>query len=85
LQNFYGTDNISFRLKSDELSGRMTDYLGNHRRTVVRRFSKFSDAALENGRSRIYLGIHWQFDADEGIIQGTKVADAAFELLQPAD
>lgn len=84
LINFYASDNVPFRLKSDELSGRTTDNQGNHRNTVVRRFDHFSDAALENARSRIYLGIHWQLDADEGVIQGVKVADEVFDnLLAP--
>ena len=84
LANFYDTDAISFRLKSDELSGRTTDSQGNHRQTVVRRFESFSSASVENARSRIYLGIHWQFDADAGIDQGNEIADFAFaNLLLP--
>ncbi|MBM3271467.1 MAG: phosphatase PAP2 family protein [Candidatus Sericytochromatia bacterium] len=75
LRHFYGTDTIAFALKSDELSGRTTDYAGNHRSAVVRRYRSFSDAIAENARSRIYLGIHWAFDADEGIRQGIAVAD----------
>lgn len=36
--------------------------------------------------SRIYLGIHWHFDATEGIEQGTDVANFVFKkLLRPAD
>jgi hypothetical protein len=86
LQNFYGTDQISYRLKSDELNGETTDSQGTHRRAVVRRFHSFSAGAYENGRSRIYLGIHWQFDADAGIDQGVTIADFVFmELLKPID
>ena len=84
LANFYGTDDIAFQFKSDEMSGRTTDNLGDHRFTIVRRFDRFSDAMRENARSRIYLGIHWQFDADEGINMGMKIADNVFDnLLQP--
>jgi hypothetical protein len=72
-------------LKSDELSGRATDSQGDHRYSVVRRFDSFSQGAIENGRSRIYLGIHWQFDADSGIVQGATVAEHVFDtLLKPA-
>jgi membrane-associated phospholipid phosphatase len=81
LANFYGRDDIPFRFKSDEMSGRTTDNLGNHRFTVVRSFDTFTDAAIENARSRIYLGIHWQFDADSGIHQGTTIADHVFGTL----
>ncbi len=84
LNNFYDTDNIAFQFQSDELNGRTTDSSGNHRRSVIRRFNSLSEAMIENGRSRIYLGIHWQFDADSGIAQGITVADHAFdELLRP--
>jgi hypothetical protein len=84
LANFYGTDALAFRLKSDELRGFTTDFDGRHRHTVIRSFGRFSDAAAENARSRIYLGIHWQFDADAGVAQGTVIADEAFaNLLRP--
>ena len=81
LASFYGTDALPFQLKSDELRGFTTDSAGRHRRTVVRRFARFSDAAAENGRSRIFLGIHWQFDADAGIDQGNLIADTVFATL----
>src|SRR5262249_9540243 len=38
----------------------------------------FSQMAGENAQSRIYLGIHWQFDAIEGIRCGDGIADYAF-------
>jgi membrane-associated phospholipid phosphatase len=84
LASFYGRDALPFQLKSDELRGFTTDSAGRHRRTVVRRFSRFSDASVENARSRIFLGIHWQFDADAGVDQGNLIADVAFaSLLTP--
>jgi hypothetical protein len=63
LQSYFGTDKFSFDVHSDELPG------------VVRHFTRFSDAAKENGQSRIYLGIHWQFDNQYGLETGKKVAD----------
>jgi hypothetical protein len=66
LKDFYHTDHVKFTLHSDELPG------------VTRTFNSFSQAADENGRSRIYLGIHWQFDNTEGQALGRKVADFAF-------
>jgi hypothetical protein len=51
---------------------------------VARTFQSFSDAAQENGQSRIYLGVHWGFDRDEGIKSGKNVADYVFDnFLQP--
>jgi hypothetical protein len=42
---------------------------------VPRSFTSLSQAEEENGQSRIYLGIHWEFDKTEGIAQGRRVAD----------
>jgi hypothetical protein len=52
---------------------------------VARSYTSFSQAALENGQSRIYLGIHWGFDRDQGITCGSAVANYVFDnFLQPA-
>jgi hypothetical protein len=72
LRQFYGTDNISFTIGSDELPG------------VTRTFASFSQAAEENARSRIYLGIHWNFDDVQGRALGVKVGDWVFDhVAQP--
>jgi membrane-associated phospholipid phosphatase len=42
---------------------------------VTRSFASFDAAAQEAGRSRIYGGIHYQFDNVKGLGLGTKVAD----------
>ena len=63
LKKFYGTDNIHFTLASDELPG------------VTRSYDSFSQAAAENGMSRIYLGIHYSFDNIQGQAVGRFVAD----------
>jgi len=64
------------------------DHNGNVRSLVPRRFSSLSEAEEENGQSRIYLGIHWEFDKTEGIRLGERVADYvfrnAFEPLKKA-
>lgn len=84
LERFYGTDTIDFTFVSDELNGVTKDSFGNVRPFSPRSFSSFSDAAQENARSRIYLGVHWQFDADEGVASGNAVADHVFDtVLQP--
>ena len=44
---------------------------------VTRTFANFNQAATENGRSRIYLGVHFQFDADDGLASGGTVATKA--------
>lgn len=84
LRNFYRTDRIAFTFISDEFNGVTKDNVGNVRPVVERRFSSLSQAEEENGRSRIYLGIHWAFDATEGIKQGNRVADYVFKnILEP--
>ena len=77
LADFYGRDDISFTLTSDEFNG-------VRRPLVSRSYSSFSQAAAENGQSRIYLGIHWSFDNTEGQAQGREVADYVFQhVLTP--
>lgn len=66
LTHFYGSDKMHFTIKSDELPG------------VTRTFDSFSQAARENGRSRVYLGIHWNFDDVQGRATGDKVAGYVF-------
>ncbi len=85
MANFYGTDNIHFTIGSDEFNGVTTDQNGNVRPVVTRSFDSFSQAAEENGQSRIYLGIHWSFDKDQGIKLGTSIADYVFaNFLRPS-
>lgn len=86
LANFYGTDEYSFKLISGELSGRTTDSQGKHRHAVMRQFSSFSEAAWDNAISRIYLGIHWEFDAIWGVEGGNAIADYTFDnYLRPLE
>lgn len=62
LAEFYGTDDIEFTLTSEELPG------------VERTFESFSEAMAENGRSRVYLGIHWNFDDTVAQETGSQIA-----------
>jgi hypothetical protein len=74
LANFYGTDKYQFSVESDELPG------------VTRHFRSFSQASAENARSRVYLGVHWNFDDLYGQSTGYEVADYAFaNILEPLD
>jgi len=85
LRRFYGTDNIRFTFVSDEFNGITTDNLGMIRPRIARTFPNLSAAEEENGQSRIYLGIHWEFDKAEGMLQGRRIAnfvmDNAFERV----
>lgn len=85
LRSFYGTDQIAFTLVSDELNGVNRDNHGNVRPVVPRSFATLTDAERENGVSRIYLGVHFRFDIDNGMVLGRQVADYVFSrgLVQP--
>jgi hypothetical protein len=55
-------DGLSF--VSDELNGVSTDNKGTVRPRHVRRFPQgLWQMIVENGLSRVYLGVHWSFDA----------------------
>jgi hypothetical protein len=60
-----GPDNVwTDSFVSDELNGITTDNKGVVRSRHVRKFSKgLWQMIEENGWSRIYLGVHWSFDA----------------------
>lgn len=86
MADFFGRDNIHFTIGSDEFDGVTRDQNGNVRPVVFRSFTSFSQAAEENGQSRIYLGIHWSFDKVQGIICGDHIADFVFQnFLRPRD
>jgi hypothetical protein len=84
LRDFYHTDHIHFTIGSDEFNGKTTDQNGHARPVVLRHFTSFSQAAMENAMSRVYLGVHWPFDAVEGVKLGTEVANYVFaHALKP--
>jgi hypothetical protein len=69
LAAFFGTDQISFSATVG---------------TVERSFHKFTDAAKEAGKSRIFAGIHWSFDMAAGENLGRKVGQfVADHYFQP--
>jgi hypothetical protein len=75
LAAFFGTDAVAFDSASDALPG------------AVRHFAGFRAAAEEAGRSRIYGGIHYEFDNREGLACGRAlgrfVAEHFFRPLSP--
>ena len=45
---------------------------------LQREFSSWEAMARENARSRVYLGVHWQIDGDDGYMTGTNVGEWIF-------
>lgn len=76
-------ENTAFTFVSDEYNGVTTDpYESSVTRPLVPvRYRNLTDPALENARSRILNGVHWQFDGDEGVAMGTSIAKFARQTL----
>jgi len=47
-------------------------------KVAPRSFSSFSQAATENGESRIYAGIHFRSAVEDGIKQGSQIGAFVF-------
>jgi len=68
-QNF--GDHTRFSVTSTSLPG------------VTRHFHSFSEAALENGMSRVYGGIHFLHAVQDGLRQGEGIGRSVSQLLPP--
>jgi hypothetical protein len=66
LRKFF-PDETPFTFISDEWNGMNRDEDGFIRPLWPETFQSLSQAESENAQSRVYMGIHWQFDADMGI------------------
>jgi hypothetical protein len=86
MADFYHTNVIPGGLKivSDEFNTVTVDDNGHPRPLLPRTYNFFSQMAGENAQSRVYLGIHYEFDAAEGIRCGDHIADYIFtHALKP--
>ena len=80
LKRFFGTDRISFETCSLTLPTGTCD----DESPVRRRYSSFSQAAQENGVSRILVGFHFRKAVEEGIEHGAKIGNLSVErFLRP--
>lgn len=58
-----GIDDVRFEFVSDEFNGRNKDPRTNRPRDMVTlSYPSLWDAIVDNSVSRVYLGVHWQFD-----------------------
>jgi PAP2 superfamily len=73
LRRFFHRDEVSFTTTSG------VPFAG-----ITRSFESFSQAAAENGESRVYAGIHFRSAVEDGLKQGTKIGRFVFaRVLQP--
>ncbi|MBB5873768.1 membrane-associated phospholipid phosphatase [Allocatelliglobosispora scoriae] len=74
MKAYFGTDTYTWTATTED----------PHAVGVTRTFTTFTAAATENARSRVYLGVHYQWDADYGMAAGSSVAAyQATKLLTP--
>jgi hypothetical protein len=73
MEDYYHTDHVHFTITTDDFNTITNGMLS------PRSFDSFSQAAGENALSRIYLGIHFHFDATAGIRCGDQIADYIFQ------
>jgi hypothetical protein len=73
-------DNICVDFISDEFNGITTDNTGTVRPKYKANFS-LRKAIEQNNQSRIYLGVHWQFDAEAGEKVGTAIATKVCDVF----
>ncbi|MDQ3608224.1 MAG: vanadium-dependent haloperoxidase [Actinomycetota bacterium] len=66
MRRYFGTDNVTFTATSED---------PNLPSGVTRSFNSFTEAARENARSRVYLGVHFQWDGDHGFLSGNALAE----------
>ncbi len=75
MRRYIGTDNVAFTATTEDPN------LGGG---VTRTFNSFTAAALENARSRVYLGVHFQWDGDHGFHSGNALGEYIFDnVLKP--
>lgn len=72
---YFGTDNVTFTATTEDPASAPG---------TTRTFNGFTQAALENARSRTYLGVDFQWDGDHGFLSGTALAEHLMATrLQP--
>ena len=83
LRLFFGTDLISFENCSMTLPAGSTCTDAS---PVTRSYTSFTQAAAENGVSRILVGFHFRNAVERGIVHGTRIGNHAVKFfLRPVD
>ena len=83
MRHYFG-ENASFTFVSDEYNGRNRSDKGVLMPFLPQYFPNLTAAEAQNGESRIWIGVHWQFDDDMGVIEGHDVGDWVYgHAFQP--
>jgi vanadium-dependent haloperoxidase-like protein len=77
-KRFFGTDRIDFETCSLTLPAGSTC---DDASSVLRSYSSFTQAANENGESRILVGFHFRHAVDDGIAHGRKIGDRVVDRV----
>ena len=75
LRNFFGTDTIDVLLTTDDAD--FHALMGGDPNASMH-YTSITQAAIDNGLSRLFLGVHWRQDAVLGYAGGTSVGDWVF-------
>ncbi|QES32674.1 hypothetical protein DEJ48_04010 [Streptomyces venezuelae] len=68
MKRYFGNDDIAFTMTTDEPQSPVKS----------RSFTSFSQAAKEDAQSRVWLGVHFPWDAEDGLALGDKIANHVF-------
>jgi hypothetical protein len=83
MAGYFGMDNISFTATSED------PFYAQLPEHPARSFESFSAAGIEDAMSRIYLGVHWRTDCEDGYAAGASlgrhIGDTFFGAVCPAD
>jgi len=81
MQRFFGTDTIAFETCSLTLTAAEACDGSSQ---VVRSYGSFSQAAAENGESRVLVGFHFRNAVNKGLKHGRKIANLTYsQFLRP--
>ena len=83
LRRVLGTDRVDFRVCSLTLPAGQTC---DDPTPTWRSFDRLSDAAAENGESRVLVGFHFRHAVDDGIDHGRRIgAWTVKQFMEPVD
>jgi len=73
------SETCNIELRSEETDPNTTDHDGTPRPSFTRTFTNIDAMIDENARSRTFLGVHWRFDATEGVKAGKQVGNKVYK------